>query len=145
MAAIQCGLISGVGMNCGHDTAFNANRFIQNFGQWREAIRGAGSVGHNGIFRNQVAMINPEYDRTVDVLCWRGNQDPAGAPVDMRLCLSTIIVLAGALEQFAIDVTGRVCADVGACTGGSLRSACSCNERKGSPAVRLLLLSCSFF
>lgn len=26
--------------------------------------------------------------------------------------------LAGALEQFQIDVTGRVCADVGACTGG---------------------------
>lgn len=26
--------------------------------------------------------------------------------------------LAGALEQFAIDISGRVCADVGACTGG---------------------------
>lgn len=26
--------------------------------------------------------------------------------------------LAGALEEFGIDVTGRICADVGACTGG---------------------------
>ena len=54
--------------------------------------------------------------------------DKAGTPVGQDDEVSLIQVmpyssrggykLAGALDQFEIDVTGRVCADVGACTGG---------------------------
>ncbi len=54
--------------------------------------------------------------------------DKAGTPVprDARIDLAAPLPyvsrggykLAGALDQFGVDVAGRVCADVGACTGG---------------------------
>jgi 23S rRNA (cytidine1920-2'-O)/16S rRNA (cytidine1409-2'-O)-methyltransferase len=54
--------------------------------------------------------------------------DKAGMPVPMDAEIRVItplpyvsrggFKLAGALQQFGLDVSGRVCADVGACTGG---------------------------
>ena len=68
MAAVQRGLVAGIAVDRGHQTAFDADGLMHHFRQRREAVGGAGAVGDHRLCRQHFVIVHAEHHRAVHVL-----------------------------------------------------------------------------
>src|SRR3981081_1008472 len=84
-------LIVGVGVNGGHGATVNAKCLLQNFGDRRQAIRGAGSIGDHVVFRSVVSVVvDAENKGRVWTIGRRRNNDFLDRSAQMFLRISTL-------------------------------------------------------
>jgi hypothetical protein len=73
-------LIIGVGVDSGHQAVLDTDRFMQDFGQWRQTVGCAGSIRYDGIRCQQLVIIDAENECTIDILIARGGNDDFFGP-----------------------------------------------------------------
>ena len=74
MRQVEEFLIIGVGVDGGHGAAVDAEGFLENFGDGREAVGGAGSVGNDVVGRRIVGLVvDAENERGVGTIGGRGD------------------------------------------------------------------------
>ena len=78
MHGIKGWLVAGIGMNGGHHTPFNADGLMQDFGERREAIGGAGGIRHNQMVFGQLVVIDAEHNRQIRAVRRCRHQDALG-------------------------------------------------------------------
>src|SRR5205085_6625962 len=76
MRKVEDDLIVGVTVNRGHRAALNPEIIVNNFGDWREAVRRAGGIRNNVVLRWIVfVFVYAQHNREVFILCGRRNND----------------------------------------------------------------------
>ncbi|CWS27327.1 Uncharacterised protein [Neisseria meningitidis] len=76
MAHVGNGLVVGQRVDGGHRAFDDADAFAQHFGNRREAVGGAGSVGNDGHVGGQDAVVHAVHDGCIDIVAARcGNED----------------------------------------------------------------------
>src|SRR5690625_1871862 len=114
VGAIQQVLVGGVGVNRGHETAFNANYLVENLGHWGEAARGARCVRHYVVIgRVVVSVVYTDDEGGVFVLTRGRNDDLLGASFNVGLGLLSVDETAGGFDhdvniEFAPGQFGRI-------------------------------------
>ena len=83
MQRVNRALVARVGVNCRHITADNTEFVIQDFGNRGQAVRRAGSVGNNFVFRGQLVVVNAVNNRQIGAFGRSGNQNAFGAGFQM--------------------------------------------------------------
>ena len=76
MRQVQNSLVIGVGVNSGHQTAFNTEFVQQHFGERSQAVGGAGSVGNDVVFcRIIFVFVNTHNDGNIFAFCRSGDDN----------------------------------------------------------------------
>src|SRR5207248_5169992 len=98
-------LIVGVGMDGGHCAAIDAESVLKNFGDGREAIRGAGGVGNDVMLRGVVALVvDPKNEGGVGAVRGRRDNDLFHGGAEMLLRVRAFGKEAGGLhDDFRAD------------------------------------------
>lgn len=75
MGEVEDALVVGVGVDGGHDSSFDAEVILKNFGYWCQAVGGARGVGDDVVVLRIVDFfVYAEDDGGVDfVFCWGGD------------------------------------------------------------------------
>ena len=118
MAAVQRGLVAGIGMDCRHDAALYADGVVQDFGKRGEAIGGAGSVRDHAFAGQHVAVVHAIDYGAVNIGGRGRDQDLAGAAFQVDVGFQTVIEGARAFQDHIatlpiqlLRVIGRECLD----------------------------------
>ena len=99
MGGVLQTLVTGVGVNGGHDAVLNAELVVQDLGQRSQAVGGAGSVGDDVVLRIVVVAVVDAHDEgAVNVLAGSGDDDLLGAGLDVGLSLGSIGEQTGGLD-----------------------------------------------
>ena len=96
MRQIQDSLVIGVGVNSGHQTAFNTEFVQQYFGERSQAVGGAGSVGNDVVFcRIIFFFVNTHNDGDVFAFCRSGDDYLFNSVMQMSCSLGSFGEAAG--------------------------------------------------
>ena len=106
-------LVVRVGVNGGHQAAFDADRVVQHLGDRRQAVGGAGRVRHDRVLGGQLVVVDAVDDGEVDALPRGRDQHLLRARIDMLLARDVVGEEAGAFEhqidtQFLVRKVGGV-------------------------------------
>ena len=75
MRQVEKLLVIGIGVNCSHESAFDSERFMKNFGNRCETVCRARRVGNDGVFRGIISLVvDAETNRDVFTFS-RGRDD----------------------------------------------------------------------
>ncbi len=92
-------LVTGIGMDCGHEAFDDADLFVQDRGDRREAIGGAGGVRHDAHSFSQFVVIDAVDDGEVGSRGRRRDQDAFRAALQMHFRLFALGENAGAVHH----------------------------------------------
>jgi hypothetical protein len=93
-------LVVGVGVHGGEVAALDAERLVQHLGQRRDAVGGAGRRGDDLMLDRVVGVrVDPGYERRVDALARRRDEDPAGTGLEVQRGVVAGTQLAGGLDD----------------------------------------------
>ena len=87
MGSILQTLVSGVCVDSGHQTLFNAKGIVENLCQRSQAVGGAGCVGDNVmVLRIVLLVVHAHHEGTVNILTGCRNNNLLSAGINVRLC-----------------------------------------------------------
>src|SRR5690606_20873642 len=93
-------LVTGVGVDRGHETALDAELLVEDLRERREAVRGARGVRDDVVLRGVVVgVVHAHDERAVLVLARRGDDDLLGTVVEVRRGLRRVGEEAGRLDH----------------------------------------------
>lgn len=92
-------LVVRVGMDRGHEAAFNAESFMERLDERSQAVGRAGSVGNNEVGRLENILVDAVDDGGVGGLARSGKENLFGAGVEVNLALFLGVECAGAFEN----------------------------------------------
>ena len=96
MRQVQDSLVIGVGVNSGHQTAFDTEFVQQYFGERSQAVGGAGSVGNNVVFcRIIFVFVNTHNDGNIFAFCRSGDNNLFNSVMQMSSSLCSFGETAG--------------------------------------------------
>ena len=87
VGGVEDALVAGVGVDRGHDAADDPELVVEDLGQGREAVGGAGGVGDDVLGgRVVLVLVDADDEGAVDVLGGGGDLLPSGTRVQAFRC-----------------------------------------------------------
>ena len=83
LRAVERHLVAGVGVDGAHNAGLDGSQIVQSLGHRGEAVGGAGSGGDDVVFLGQRLVVDVENDSGQIIAGRSGDNDLAGACVDM--------------------------------------------------------------
>ena len=99
MTTVQRWLIACVAVDCGHQTIFDADVFVQHLRQRSQAVGGAGAVGDHVVIGLQQLVVHAEDDGLLNVFRRGGDQNFLGAAFAVFGCFIAVVKVAGAFQH----------------------------------------------
>ena len=96
MRQVQNSLVISVGVNSGHQTAFNTEFVQQHFGERSQAVRGAGSIGNDVVFSRIIfVLVNTHNDGDIFAFSRSGDDNLFNSVMQMSCSLCSFGETAG--------------------------------------------------
>lgn len=100
MTGVEQALVEGVAVDGGHQTAFDAECFVDNFRYWSQAVGGAAGVRDDVVLLGVVVfVVDAENNGDVFICCRCRDKNLLGAGGDVTFCLFCFGENTGALEH----------------------------------------------